>query len=179
MAGVNRALQSEIKKFLLLETANDRNQRRKCIFLSHKSEDKASAKKIGEYIMKELDLDIYLDEYDTGLQKAIEDKNDKEIVNHINKGIDEASHLLCIISDKTQVSWWVSYEIGYAKKSSKDIASLQLKSIDDIPSFLKVEKYLSNIDDINRHYGKLQSVYESKGVTASYSHPLSSVVSIY
>lgn len=152
MAGKNRALISVKKNFTLYETAEMRNKLRNCVFISHKYEDKSKAKIIGDYLMKNLDLDIYLDENDEDLQDAIKRNDDKKIALAINRGIEESTHILCIISDSTEFSWWVPYEIGYAKKQGVDIASLKLKEIPTIPSFLKIEKTLNNREELSDYY---------------------------
>lgn len=160
MAGINRALNSVKKNFALYETAEMRNKLRNCVFISHKYEDKSKAKVIGDYLMKILNLDIYLDENDEGLQDAIKRDDDRNIALSINRGIEESTHILCIISDSTKLSWWVPYEIGYAKRHGVDIASLKLKEISTIPSFLKIETTLNNRNELRNYY-------------KSYSEPLS------
>jgi hypothetical protein len=160
MAGVNRALNSVSKNFSLYESAESRNKIRKCVFISHKYEDKVAARRIGKFIMNDLDLDIYLDENDEDLQKAIENEDDKSITLAINKGIEESTHLLCVISDSTKFSWWVPYEIEYAKKHGTDIATLRLKGTPKIPSFLTIENSLNNFRELSDYYKKFTSSYK-------------------
>ena len=66
-----------------------------------------------------------------------------------------SSDLLCLISDKTRLSWWVPYEIGFADKQEIDIAVLKLKDVEDIPSYLKAKKVLFNIGDFLQYISKL------------------------
>ena len=68
-------------------------------------------------------------------------------MDSINDGLSVSTHLLCLISEKTRLSWWVPYEIGIASSKKMPIASLKLKSIDDVPSFLKTETVLNNIPE--------------------------------
>ena len=62
---------------------------------------------------------------------------------------------MALISDKTTTSWWVPYEIGYAKNGKKEIASLLLKKTnDDFPDYLKIETKLvttKDVEDYARH----------------------------
>lgn len=118
-----------------------------CVFISHKKEDEASAKAIGDYLMHQVGVDIYLDLYDIELKEAVSVDNDKKIVESIKKGIGTCSHLLCLISDKTRLSWWVPYEVGVAGEHEKKIATLKLKGVEDIPSFLKTEKVMKSIGE--------------------------------
>ena len=85
--------------------------------------------------------------------------NDKRIVESIKKGIDTSSHLLCLVSDKTKLSWWVPYEVGVACERGKKIATLKLKGIEDIPSFLKTEEVLRTIQEFF-DYTKTLEPYE-------------------
>ena len=114
-----------------------------CVFISHKKEDETAAKSVGDYLMKQVGVDIYLDLYDVELKEAVSVENDKKIVASIKRGIETSTHLLCLVSDRTKLSWWVPYEIGVAGEHGKKIATLKLKGIEDIPSFLKTEPVLN------------------------------------
>lgn len=56
---------------------------------------------------------------------------------------------MCLVSNATQTSWWVPYEVGYAKKSDKKISTLKYKDILDVPSFLKVEDVIRGSKQLN------------------------------
>jgi TIR domain len=157
-----------------------------CVFLSHKREDKQAAIKIGEYIM-DAGIDIYLDIYDERLQLASDTSDHEAITKCLENGIENSTHILCIVSDKTKNSWWVPYEIGFAKKSNIHIASLLLKDMDlsEIPSYLYVSQIIKGTNSLNDY---LQSIYESTHPLSKYSigapklnksiygHPLSEVL---
>lgn len=142
--GVNFATASDLERVCFSKQSN-------CVFISHKKEDENAAITIGQYLTDIVDINIYLDIKDCTLQEAVSTENDAKIVNSIQKGLDVSSHLLCLISDKTKLSWWVPYEIGYATKAGIDIASLQLKTVDDIPSYLKTNNVITSIDDFNKY----------------------------
>ncbi|SDB63124.1 toll/interleukin-1 receptor domain-containing protein [Butyrivibrio sp. INlla16] len=146
----NRAL---IKENFVFEGVTRSNE--KCVFISHKKEDEAAAKYIGDYIMEHANVDIYLDLYDTELKEAVSTENDKKIVESIKRGLRTSTHILCVISDKTHLSWWVPYEIGVASENKKSIASLKLKNISDLPSFLKTEQVLMTSTDFVGYVDKL------------------------
>lgn len=124
--------------------------RESCVFISHASENKDAAVEIGEYIRR-AGIDIYLDIYDEELQASVARGNDKGITNTIEKGVDNSTDILCIISDSTKNSWWVPYEIGYGKKSSNSISTLVLKNVDDIPSYLKILNNVKGIKGLNEY----------------------------
>ena len=77
-------------------------QQGNCVFISHKKEDEESAKAIGNYLMQQVGVDIYLDLYDIELKEAVSLENDRKIVGSIKRGIGTSSHLLCFVSDKTR-----------------------------------------------------------------------------
>ena len=155
MPGINRANPEIFKAFTkaLLES----KYKKACIFISHISVDEKIAINIGEYIMKNADFDIYLDVYDINLREAVEKSDAKKITGFIEKGINECTHILCLVSSDILQSWWVPYEIGFAKKGSKGIATLILKNTTSLPSYLTIETVLSGIKSLNDYLAGINS----------------------
>ena len=89
------------------------------------------------------------------MKEAVSADNDQLIVGSIKRGLVCSSDLLCLISDKTRLSWRVPYEIGLADKQEIDIAVLKLKDVEDIPSYLKTKKTLFNIEDFLQYISRL------------------------
>ncbi|CAK7056093.1 toll/interleukin-1 receptor domain-containing protein [Tissierella sp.] len=149
--GINRAI--ELKKSFSERYVERKNP---CIFLSHRSLDKDMVRKIGEYITK-AGIDIYLDENDSLLQDADASGNDQVTVSCIQRGLMESTHVLCILSRTTVSSWWVPYEIGYAEKGAKGIASLKISNLkkEEIPSYLRIKECLMGIKELNRYLLKV------------------------
>lgn len=165
MSGFNYVLCDEIHQALL------KNQKDPCVFISYKSEDIKAAEVINNYLNNTANINTYFDVNDAELKKSIDTANDDAIVSSIKRGLETATHLLCLISDKTHLSWWVPYEIGYADSKELSIASLKLKNIDDIPSFLKTKTVLYSIGDfleffstVNR-FGDLFNRYGHEGLS--------------
>lgn len=111
-----------------------------CVFISHKDADTLAAIEIGNHIMQDLGLDVYLDIYDKSLQRADEDGNLEGIVASIQKGVSYASHLLCVISDKSKDSWWIPYEIGFAQANGVNTASIIVKNTEYLPTYLRIKE---------------------------------------
>lgn len=130
-------------------------QDRRCVFISHKKEDESAAIAIGSYLTDVVGINIYLDIQDCVLSEAVSASNDQKIVDSITQGLNYSTHLLCLISDKTKLSWWVPYEIGYADKQATNIAILKLKNVEDIPSYLKIKKVIYNTDEFLRYVSGL------------------------
>lgn len=143
MRGINLADQ-KVQTYSVTPRSN------KCIFLSHRSNDKEKVQKIGEYIQK-AGYDIYLDMNDPQLQIATSAQNAKAVTGCIQKGISSSNYMICIISNSTfdVNSWWVSYEIGYADKSNIGCSVMQLATVDKIPEFLEIKNVIKKIEDLN------------------------------
>lgn len=167
MRGVNRyesqirmvnasALNESVRSTLRTKTAAMLSPTSPCIFLSHKSEDKDAVKKIAEYI-RDRGVDIYLDADDPFLQKAVLAKDDKKITEFIELGIKSSTDLMSILSEKTKGSWWVPYEVGFGRSSELPVATMKLRDVTDLPSFLLVTHIIEGtgsldkyIDDVKR-----------------------------
>ena len=146
--GINRAN----PRFLYEFSSASRSQI--CVFISHKSEDVAAAKEVADRVMA-AGLDVYLDIFDGELQKATREDNARGIVSGIERALARSTNILVLVTDKTRQSWWVPYEIGFSKRGDKGIASLLLKSTDDFPDYLKIERTLRNGTELNTYLSEL------------------------
>ena len=147
--GCNLAIAADVERILFSHT------KRTCVFISHKKEDEEAAKAIGSYLTDVVGVNIYLDTEDCVLREAVSSENDQKIVESIQRGLLYSSHLLCLISDKTKLSWWVPYEIGYADKQQINVAVLKLKDVDDVPSYVKIKSTIINVDEFLRYASEL------------------------
>jgi len=150
------------------------------IFISHQKQDRDACTKIADYL-KTVGIDVYFDEFDRELQIASQNNDSKGVVNAIKKGINQCTHMLCIISPNTLNSKWVPFEVGYGYDKT-ELATLTLKGIknSDLPEYIKVAPIIRDIYDINefvkRHGNKF--IFESRKFSefSSYQHPLSNVM---
>lgn len=135
-----------------------------CVFISHKSSDKGDAIAIAKYL-DDCGVSTYIDLRDDGLQDAARRNDAQAIVKHIQQGPEVSTDILVLLSDTTKESWWVPYEIGYAKHAGKRIASLRLrKTNEDFPEYLKIETMLDTVYDVESYVKGLEAVMlESKG----------------
>lgn len=161
--GVNFALLDDMHRTIFADKGE------KCVFISHKKDDEAAAIAIGSYLTDTVGVNIYLDTQDCILQEAVSTENDRKIVESIQAGLICSTHLLCLISDKTQLSWWVPYEIGFADNENLNIAILKLKDVEDIPSFLKIKRTISNTEDF-LWYASEMGPYGSLFTEKYYAH---------
>jgi hypothetical protein len=145
MAGINRALH-EYREFAKINAALDEP----CIFLSHISIDKSAAIAIAAYINARGDIDTYLDINDDDLQLAANTGDAAAVTRFIERGLAKSTHIMCIVSPSTVRSWWVPYELGFAKKSGMPLATLKLKDT-DLPAYLEVSEIIKGTDSLNRY----------------------------
>src|SRR5262245_11471035 len=115
MAGVNRAI-SESRHL-----SKDSTTPPPCIFISHIAVDKSAAVAIGSYITSRGDIDIYLDIHDADLQAAVSKNSAIAITRFIERGLAKSTHIICLVSQNTVGSWWVPYELGFAKNAGKQL----------------------------------------------------------
>jgi hypothetical protein len=142
MAGVNLALYES------RTTTKGASSARPCIFLSHLSTDKSAARAIGNYITQQGDIDIYLDIHDQALQDAVQSHDASGITALIERGLSLSTHITCIISNDTARSWWVPYELGFAKSKGKHLSSLKLKDV-TLPAYLEISEIIHGTDSLN------------------------------
>ena len=167
MAGRNRALPTPaMESYNFNKNYSSIAEDKPCIFLSHISIDKATVELIANYIMEKADIDVYLDNHDEALQRAVNRRDSEEITALIERGIASSSHAMCLISEETIKSWWVPYELGYAKRSGKEISSLKLKGTVDLPDFLKIGTLIHGTKSLNEY---IERVIRNYKITKSYS----------
>ncbi len=161
MPGINRELYNE-------QTALQRKQLGiKCVFISHQKADAPICKHIADYLMK-ADIDVYFDEYDKDLKYYYQTNNPKGVVNSIKKGIQQSSHMLCVISPNTLYSKWVPWEIGYGYDITK-IAALTLKGLSEgqLPDYLKTVTLVRGTTTLNDYIANIAGETKTKMFTSN------------
>jgi hypothetical protein len=155
VAGSNRAL---------YENRHLAKANKSCIFLSHISVDKSSAIAIGNYITKQGDIDIYLDLNDEELQRAVKGDDPTGITKFIEQGLSNSTHIMCLVSAATVGSWWVPYELGFAKNAGKYLSTLKLKGAITLPPYLQISEIIPGTKTLNEF---LTRVRQGLGKAAS------------
>jgi len=195
MQGFNKANLNESREWTRYSTIYSSVKNRPCVFLSHKREDKPACKEIAKYF-KEAQIDYYLDEEDKELQYAVSVNDPYKITESIKKGIQNSTHMLCVISEKTYKSDWVPFEVGYGhaaiidkaqientrdKKIKLSILTLKDLSEKGLPDYMKVGYQIRGIKSLNDYLSVLaekseyQMINESRLKTKTFSyaqHPL-------
>jgi hypothetical protein len=146
VAGINRALQEN----RILAKSNE-STKVPCIFLSHISIDKPAAMAIGNYITRHGDIDTYLDIDDPGLQDAANSGDAVRITQFIERGLSHSTHIMCLVSQDTVRSWWVPYELGFAKKAGKSLSTMKLKGEVALPAYLEISELIRGTKGLNAY----------------------------
>ena len=111
------------------------------VFISHKSEDRETAIRIKNRL-SEFGVSSFLDVVD--LEKDLEPE---ELTNRLKSKMDESSDLLAVVSDVTEKSWWVPFEIGMAAHVNLPIVSfLKGNFAKTLPGYLRIWPSLSNFE---------------------------------
>jgi hypothetical protein len=150
MAGINRAL---LENHSMAKTAALLN--RPCIFLSHIAVDRSAAINIGEYIRNKGDIDIYLDIHDQNLQTAANDGDAAAITRFIEKGLLSSTHIMCLATADTARSWWVPYELGFAKNAGAHLATLKFKDV-VLPAYLEISEIIHGTGSLNAYLTRVK-----------------------
>ncbi|MDR2234690.1 MAG: toll/interleukin-1 receptor domain-containing protein [Chryseobacterium sp.] len=194
--GFNKANIYEDLTWLIKSIDDKTIEKRPCIFLSHKREDKPACKKIANYL-KDAGIDYYLDEDDKELQLATTNNDPEKITSSIKKGIKKSTHMLVVISEKTYKSQWVPFEVGYGHAAILDkydtqnnenkirLGILTLKDLSEkkLPDYLQVGYLIRGIKSINKYISEISAESENRMIkeTRIFSntklyHPLDNVL---
>ena len=104
-------------------------------FISHKGDDIDLAIRAGDTLYK-CGLHGYLDVWDPKV-----DGDDPELEVHLRDVIRPSPSLLAVVSENTNLSWWVPFEIGVARETESVIASL-LSVNENSPTTMLLPSYL-------------------------------------
>ena len=138
VSGINIAQAIRENSVYALINRQDKGRSKICFFISHKDEDTDAAIVLGKHITEDFGYNIYLDVYYNELQEADKNNDPDGIVNAIHKGIQYASHLLCVVTEKSKDSWWIPYEIGFAQAKGVKTSSIKVKQAEYLPTYLRV-----------------------------------------
>ena len=133
----------------------------KCVFISHQKNDADICRHIADYLMK-AGIDVYFDEYDKDLKNYRQQNNPANVVFSIENGIQQSSHMLCVISPNTLQSKWVPWEIGYGYDKTQ-LSVLTLKGISTIqlPDYLKTVPIVRGTKTLNEYISKILCVHKT------------------
>lgn len=119
-----------------------------CVFISHQQSDIAPAKALADFLLNDIEVDVYFDAYDYALAAAATANDEAKIVELIEDGLAASTHLLGVLSSRSRGSWWVPFEIGSARARDRPLAHIVLEDITDLPCYLLNSKLLVDHVDL-------------------------------
>lgn len=114
------------------------------IFISHKQEDSEMADMICKRL-NQLGAQAYLDLLDVEICNK-----GKELTEHIKKRLNDCSDILVVISNKTEESWWVPFEIGMAAQKDFPVVSYLIDNV-QLPDYLEYWPRLKKVSDLDKY----------------------------
>lgn len=114
--------------------------RRFDVFISHYHGDLAIAR-LAAIKIQQAGYSAYLDHADPNI-----DGDDPDLEAYLRLCIGRSKGLYALISQQTQLSWWVPLEAGVALEQGKEIATtpLSLRAFYEYPSYFKTKTILES-----------------------------------
>ena len=115
----------------------------KMIFLSHKTEDSATAEALGQYIYNTYSVWVYLTKWDDNVES-----DDVALPDYIMYQIRACNGLLVSVTTRISVSMWVGYEIGGAHAMQKNLARYMHYNLPTLPSVVAALRPIESYSDL-------------------------------
>jgi len=137
------------------------------VFISHKQEDELHAREVFSVLTRN-GVEAYLDVLDPHMGA----QTSGALTAHIIEMLSKCTHIIPVVTDKTERSWWVPFEIGIATEKGRSIASY-VPRVMALPEFLHEWPYLSSTKELDDYVLVARSQrdkfsrtnYETKGVS--------------
>lgn len=113
------------------------------VFISHQHADSQRALAVATRLKVKHGIDWYLDVIDPGVGTSGDD-----LADHVRRELGKCTQLLAVVSEATQKSWWVPWEIGIASGLSRS-PRLPVRQPTSLIT-LKKWPYLRTEADLNR-----------------------------
>jgi hypothetical protein len=115
------------------------------VFITHHSTDSLLAGRIANRLKINHGMDSYLDVIDPYIGK-----NGEDLALHIQVEMSKCTQLLAVISQATQASQWVPWEIGVATEKDFPLATFSGGNVLP-PEFLRKWPYLRTDHDLDQY----------------------------
>ena len=115
------------------------------VFISHQQADSQRALAVATRLKVKHGIDSYLDVIDPGVGSSGDD-----LADHVRNELGKCTQLLAVVSEATQKSWWVPWEIGIASEKDFPLATFAGQTT-DLPEYLKKWPYLRTEADLDQY----------------------------
>jgi hypothetical protein len=99
------------------------------VFISHRTADDSLAKEIYNRLTQVHGINCFIDDF---MPSTTPEKVTSVILENLNR----CTHLMAVLTDNTEGSWWVPYEIGVAEQASRAITSYSNMGCAKLPEYL-------------------------------------------
>ena len=103
------------------------------VFISHRTADDTMARYVADRLRNVHRITVYIDDIDQELRRV---RGTPAITAMLVNRITACTNLLAIVSQNTQGSWWVPFEIGVARQAPRVITSMTNQADSDLPEYL-------------------------------------------
>lgn len=114
------------------------------VFISHKDVDSAQALLLKKEFQS-LGVDAYLDVLDSSIKNG-----GKSLTEHIKNQLNNCTDIIVLMSESTNESWWVPFEIGMSAQIDMPTATFMKENI-VLPSYLSYWPRLRKIEDVAKY----------------------------
>lgn len=112
------------------------------VFISHKNEDEHHARDVFR-ILEKNGIDAYLDSMD----REFRTQDKARLREYIIEQMERCTHLIPVVTEKTEKSWWVPFEIGVGTEKGRAIATYCPVFV-MVPEILQGWPYLRSVKDM-------------------------------
>ena len=113
------------------------------VFLSYQRSDQNTAVELAKDLSRR--WDVFIDVYDGTL-----DPSDMHVDNELMTAITNADTMVVVVSDNTQQSWWVPWEIGVSTPYRKPRALYKPQATKQLPAYLQKLRRLEDSISANQ-----------------------------
>ena len=103
------------------------------VFISHRTADDAVAQQVASRLKYRHGITVYIDDIDQQVSRA---RGTPAITALLVRRVNECTNLLAIVTQNTQGSWWVPFEIGIARQAPRVITSFTNQADASLPEYL-------------------------------------------
>lgn len=128
------------------------------VFISHRTQDDERARKIYLYLRYDQDIECYIDDLDEVAGAA---RQTNRITDLILKRLEDCTHLLAVVTENTEGSWWVPFEIGVARRAPRVISTYTDLYGSDLPEYLKEWPILRGENELDK-YARIYRDYKTE-----------------
>ena len=116
-------------------------------FISHKGSDLALAEQIGD-LLHRCGIKGYLDRWDPAVTG-----DSPDLEEYLRRLIRDTPTILAVITESTNTSWWVPFEIGVARETDSQIATFiqvdeSRRIARELPSYLKSWPIMASLPEV-------------------------------